>query len=98
MIFISAFLLLIMRNYTKKYFSYVIKSAEGFHYTGMTEDLQLRLNQHNDKSLSFWTKRGTDWKIIFFKSFETKRDALNFEKWLKSGVGRDFLKKNIPDF
>jgi putative endonuclease len=87
-----------MSNTTKKYFAYVIKSAEGFHYTGMTEDLQLRLKQHNDKTLSFWTKRGADWKIIFSKGFETKRDALDFEKWLKSGVGRDFLKNNISDY
>ncbi|NOX18437.1 MAG: GIY-YIG nuclease family protein [Chlorobi bacterium] len=87
-----------MCNHAKKYFTYVIKSAEGLHYTGMTEDLELRLKQHNDKSLSFWTKRGSDWKIIFSKCFNTKRDALAFEKRLKSGVGRDFLKKNIPDF
>ncbi len=64
----------------------------------MTEDLELRLEQHNDKSLSFWTKRGTDWKMIFSKSFDTKQDALAFEKWLKSGVGRDFLKNNISDY
>ncbi len=28
----------------KKYYVYVIKSIEGYHYTGMTEDLELRLN------------------------------------------------------
>ena len=47
------------------YYVYVIKSKEGFHYTGMTEDLELRLEQDNDKSLSFWTKRGTDWKLLY---------------------------------
>ena len=41
----------------KKYYVYVIKSIEGYHYIGMTEDLDNRLKQHNDKSLSFWTKR-----------------------------------------
>ncbi len=41
------------------FYIYVIKSEEGFQYTGMTEDIELRLKQHNEKSLSFWTKRGT---------------------------------------
>ena len=36
-----------------KFYVYVIKSKEGYKNTGMTEDLKLRLKQHNDKSLSF---------------------------------------------
>ncbi len=82
----------------KKYFVYVIKSVEGFHYTGMTEDLELRLKQHNDKSLSFWTKRGNDWKLIYVEVFDNKTDALKREKWLKSGAGREFLKNNVPGY
>ncbi len=87
-----------METDKQQYFTYVIKSKEGLHYTGMTEDLDLRLKRHNDKSLSFWTKRGSEWKIIFSKTFNSKREALAFEKWLKSGVGRDFLKKNIENY
>lgn len=78
-----------------KFLVYVIKSKEGFNYTGMTEDLELRLKQHNDKSLSFWTKRGTDWKLIYKEEFESKTEALKREKWLKTGVGREFLKKKL---
>jgi len=47
------------------FYAYVIKSSEGLHYTGMTEDLEKRLNEHNKKQLSFWTKRGTEWKIVY---------------------------------
>ena len=82
----------------QKYFTYVVKSKEGLHYTGMTEDLEQRLKQHNDKILSFWTKRGTDWKLIYSEEFDDKLSALKREKWLKSGVGRDFLKKNVLDY
>jgi len=74
------------------FFVYVIKSIEGFRYTGMTEDLQKRLAEHNNKNLSFWTKRGNDWKLIYYEEFTSKSDALNREKWLKGGSGRDFLK------
>ncbi len=59
----------------------------------MTEDLDLRLKQHNDKALSFWTKRGTNWKLIYKEEYESKTEALKREKWLKTGVGMDYLKR-----
>ena len=55
-----------------KYCVYVIKSNEGFHYTGFTEDIDKRLIEHNTKSVSFWTKRGTNWKLIYTEEFESK--------------------------
>mgnify|MGYP001244617402 CR=1 FL=1 len=70
---------------------YVIKSKEGFKYTGMTEDLEKRLREHNNKSLSFWTKRGSEWELVYKEEFEQKTDALRREKWLKSGIGREYL-------
>ena len=77
----------------KLYYVYVIESKEGFKYTGMTEDLEERLEQHNDRTLSFWTKRGTNWKLIYKEEFDNKTEALKREKWLKTGVGREYLKK-----
>ncbi|MHB8929783.1 MAG: GIY-YIG nuclease family protein [Melioribacteraceae bacterium] len=78
-----------------KYFIYVIRSKEGFTYTGMTEDLRKRIAEHNNKSLSFWTKRGTNWKVIYCEEFDLKSDALKREKWLKTGVGREYLKEKL---
>ncbi len=75
------------------YYVYVIKSEEGFHYTGMTENLDRRLVEHNIKALSFWTKRGTNWKLLYKEEFDNKTEALKREKWLKTGVGREYLKK-----
>jgi len=64
------------------------------HYTGFTSNLIQRLISHNLLG-NEWTKRFRPWKLIFTKSFLTKKEALNFEKWLKTGVGRDFI-KTIP--
>ncbi len=80
------------------FFVYVIKSKEGLHYTGYTSDLEKRIKQHNDKSLSFWTKRGSGWKLIFFKEFKSSSEAMNYEKFLKSGQGQIFLKKNVKSY
>jgi putative endonuclease len=74
-----------------KYFIYVIKSKEGFIYRGMTDNLQRRLVEHNNKTLSFWTKRGTNWELIYKEEFDNKTEALKRERWLKTGVGREYL-------
>jgi putative endonuclease len=79
----------------KKFTVYIIKSSEGYRYTGMTEDLEKRLNEHNNKTLSFWTKRGTDWKLVYKEEFNTRSEAMKKEKWLKTGAGRDFLNEII---
>ena len=72
---------------------YVIMSAEGFRYIGITDDLDRRIMEHNDHSLSFWTKRGTNWKIVHVEDYPSPSEAMKREKWLKSGVGREFLKR-----
>ncbi|MCZ6703233.1 MAG: GIY-YIG nuclease family protein [Ignavibacteria bacterium] len=76
-----------------KYYVYIIRSKEGFIYKGMTDNLDRRLVEHNNKALSFWTKRGTDWKLIYKEEFDNKTEALKREKWLKTGVGREYLKE-----
>jgi hypothetical protein len=37
----------------------------------------------------------TDPGKLFSPNFETKTEALAYEKWLKTGAGRDFI-KSIP--
>jgi len=77
----------------KKFTVYIIKSVEDYRYTGITVDLEKRLIEHNSKSLSFWTKRGTDWKLIYKEEFDTRSEAMKREEWFKTGIGRDYLKK-----
>jgi putative endonuclease len=77
-----------------KYFVYVIKSSEGYYYTGMTEDLEKRLSEHNNKTKSFfWTKRGANWEVIYFEEFDNRQEALKRERWMKSGHGSKLLKE-----
>lgn len=78
-----------------KYYIYVILSIEGFLYKGMTDNLKRRLIEHNSKALSFWTKRGTNRELIYKEEFDDKTDALKREKWLKTGVGREYLDRII---
>jgi len=64
------------------------------HYTGFTSNLEQRLLSHN-KLGKDWTAKYRPWHIIYSKEFITKKEAMGYEKWLKTGVGRDFI-KTIP--
>ena len=61
------------------------------HYTGFTSNLGLRLVSHNEFGKD-WTCKYRPWKLIYTKEFDNKKDAIEYEKFLKSGVGRDFIK------
>jgi len=75
---------------------YILYSlSSGKTYTGMTADLITRFQFHNSKSTKGFTLRFRPWTVIHFEFFGTKADALLREKILKSGKGRDWVKKNV---
>ena len=61
------------------------------HYYGYTSNLEARLLSHNQLG-NDWTAKFRPWKLIYQKKFETKKEAMVHEKWLKSGTGRNFIK------
>ena len=63
------------------------------HYTGYTSNLEKRILSHQELGNKDWTTKYRPWKLIFTKEFSDKSEALKFEKWLKSGVGRTFIKE-----
>ena len=75
-----------------KFFVYILFSEKhSRHYTGYTSNLEQRLLSHNEFGKD-WTVKYRPWKFIYTKEFEVKQEALAYEKWLKTGVGRDFIK------
>ncbi len=75
------------------YHTYFLQSEEGYHYTGHTQDLDIRMLNHRLKT-THTTKKGTNWTVLYSKEFPTRAEAMKHEKWLKSGVGREWLKSN----
>ena len=75
-----------------RYFVYILFS-EKFkkHYTGCSSAIEMRLKSHNEFGHD-WTARYRPWKVIFTKEFDLKEPAMQYEKWLKSGIGREFVK------
>lgn len=74
---------------------YVIESESNRKwYIGYTTDPKRRLAEHNrHKNVS--TAKEKKWKLIYCETYVNKMDALGREKFLKSGSGRRFLKKQL---
>jgi len=75
------------------YYVYVIKSiSKGTQYVGSALDVSKRLADHNAGRSSF-TKGHRPWMLVHQETFATKIEALRRERYLKSGKGREVLKK-----
>ncbi len=74
---------------------YILKSINFNYktYVGFTSNIANRLISHNHSNNSGWTKRYQPWVIIYTEQFETKKEAMIREKYLKSGAGRRFIKE-----
>ena len=71
---------------------YAIKSeSRKYIYVGMTQDLKERLRRHN-KGYERTTKPYRPFVLIHKESFATREEARKREKYLKSGIGKEFLK------
>lgn len=63
-------------------------------YIGQTMDLEKRLKEHNEHTLKGYTSRFKGvWECFHTETFETRTEALQREKQLKSYRGRCFLKQ-----
>jgi putative endonuclease len=75
------------------YYVYILLCADGKPYTGCTDDLKERLTRHQKGNVPA-TKERLPVKLISYFAFSNKYTAFNFEKYLKTGSGRTFLKKH----
>ena len=66
---------------------YVIKSSEGMNYTGMSSNFQKRLEEHNTGQ-NYYTKRGSNWELVYEETFATAKEARKREQYFKSNAGR----------
>lgn len=74
------------------FYVYAIQSLkDGRIYVGLTSDVFKRIKQHNNGS-TFSTKVFMPWKLIYTEELPERVSAREREKYLKSGVGKEFLK------
>ncbi len=63
-------------------------------YTGYTHDLRKRFNEHQNNKSSYTKGRGP-FKLIYYEASLYEEDAAAREKYLKSGLGKRYLKNRL---
>lgn len=77
------------------FFVYLLESEKnGRYYIGQTQDLRVRLAYHNHGRCRY-TKNNGPWKMIGYKSFSTRSEAMQEERRLKKmknkfAINREF--------
>lgn len=80
------------------FYTYVLLSEkDGKLYTGYTNDLWKRFKDHSEGRVSVTKNRGP-FIIIYYEACLHMQDATAREKYLKSGMGKRFLRNRLKRF
>ena len=79
------------------YYVYVLRNPKGILYKGQSDDLQKRIQQHNNLNDDFaaFTKKRGPWTLVYQEDFESREEAKARERFLKTGKGRAFLTEKL---
>ena len=78
------------------HYVYILESESDpeLHYTGLTDDLQARLQRHNTRQVAH-TSKHVPWRLRVAIAFTDRSKAADFERYLKSHSGRAFAIKHF---
>jgi len=77
------------------FYTYILRNdVTDRYYVGFSTDLKKRLQSHlSGEVLS--TKSDLHYKLEWYCAFQDQKQALSFERYLKSGSGIAFMKKTL---
>jgi predicted GIY-YIG superfamily endonuclease len=75
------------------HYVYILQCSSGF-YIGCSNDLRDRIARHKNGEVMA-TKDRLPVELKFYFAINNKYKAFEFEKYLKSGSGRSFIKKHF---
>lgn len=67
-------------------------------YIGYSSNLKQRVSRHLGGDGARTTGRKGHWQLIYYEAYKNERDAKGRERFLKSGSGRNFLKKQLVNY
>lgn len=79
------------------HYVYILENGAGKWYTGCTNDLKRRVQEHNNGK-SRYTKSHRPYKLIYYEACLNDKDALAREKYLKSGMGKRYIKNRLKSY
>lgn len=79
------------------YYTYVLKSKKtGEFYTGTTANIKERIVMHN-KGYVTSTKYKRPLNLIYFEASLNKDDAFRRERYLKTGMGKRYIRIRLKE-
>jgi len=74
------------------HYVYIVKCADGTYYTGYTNDLDRRIEQHNQGEGAKYTKGRRPVELVYSKEFDSKSKAMKREYEIKQLKRKNKLK------
>lgn len=65
------------------YYVYILECADKSYYTGVTNNLERRIAEHNSGLLKGYTSSRLPVKLVYYAYFNRIEDAIRFEKQIK---------------
>ncbi len=89
-----------LRDHTKNmFYIYLLENRnDKSWYIGVTSNLKQRVKDHQSGKGGRTTRLKNNWRLIYFEGYLNKQDAIGREKFLKSGSGRNYLKKQLQTY
>lgn len=86
----------------REYYIYIMTNQHNrVLYTGVTNNLYFRVQQHKNSQGGFFTSRYKVNKLVYFECFETAYEAISREKQIKAGSRQkkiDLINNINPDW
>jgi putative endonuclease len=80
------------------FYTYVLRSKkDGGWYTGATDNLKKRFSEHNDGKV-YSTKDRGPLELVYYEACVDKTDAFTREQYLKSGMGKRYIRNRLKRF
>ena len=67
----------------KNYFVYILKCSDDIYYTGVINNLEKRINEHQSGIIKGYTSKKLPVKLVFSERFNDITQAIKFEKQIK---------------
>lgn len=80
------------------WYTYLLLSKkDDLWYTGCTKDLKERFTEHNSGKICSTAKR-YPFVLLYYEACLNENDAFQREKYLKSGMGKRYLKNRLKKY
>jgi len=77
------------------FYVYAIRCNDDSIYIGHTDNLARRWEEHLAGQAADWTKQHKPMQIVHYEECSSRQEAADREKWLKTGYGRKWIKREI---